>query len=93
MNPFTLQDMTIRSEKVLHRLRIYLDNISCFPNLDPGMQLRVFVASDGDFTAFEAIDYRIGFTSNDHKLMETIKSKFAPVVVDFETFVRLVNAL
>lgn len=93
MNPFTLQDMTIRSEKVLDRLRVYLNNISCYPNFDPGMQVRIFVTSDGDFTAFEAVDYRLGFTSTDHKLMETIKSNVAPVVVDYVTFVRLVNAL
>ena len=93
MNPFTLQDMTIRSEKVLARLRAYLYNISRYSNFDPGMQVRIFVASDGDFTAFEAVDYRLGFTSADHKLMDTIKSKVAPVVVDYGTFARLVDAL
>ena len=93
MNPFNLQEMTIWSEKVSSRLRAYLYNISRYSNFDPGMQLRVFVASDGDFTAFEAVDYRLGFTSADHKLMDTIKSKVAPVLTDYRTFARLVDAL
>ena len=93
MNSFNLQEMTIRSEKVRSRLRSYLYNISRYSNFDPGMQLRVFVASDGDFTAFEAVDYRLGFTSADHKLMVTIKSNFAPVLTDYRTFARLVDSL
>ena len=49
---FNLQDMTIRSEKVSSRLRAYLYNISRYSNFDDGMKIRVFVASDLDFTAF-----------------------------------------
>lgn len=93
MNSFTLQDMTIRNEKVLSRLCDYLGNIGCYRNFDPDMQVRIFVTSDGDFTAFEAVDYRASFISNDHKLMETIKSNVDPLVVDYKTFCRFVIAL
>lgn len=90
---FNLQDMTIRSEKVSSRLRAYLYNISRYSNFDESMKIRVFVASDLDFTAFEAVDYRLGFTSSDHKLMDTIKSKYATLETDYRTFARFVNAL
>lgn len=92
MTTFNLQDMTIRSEKVSSKLRAYLYNISRYSNFNPDMMLRVFVASDGDFTAFEAKDYKLAFTSSDHKMMDTIKSKYAPMEVDYRTFARYVDS-
>lgn len=88
---FDLNNMTIRSEKVASRLRAYLYNIRQYRNFNPMMKLRVFVASDGDFTAFEAVDFKLGFTSSDHKMVDTIKSKYADVLTDYDTFARLVD--
>lgn len=89
---FNLQDMTIRSPKVSSKLRAYLYNISRYSNFNPDMVLRVFVASDLDFTAFEAKDFKLAFTSSDHKMMDTIKSKYTPLEVDYRTFARYVDS-
>lgn len=86
-----LRNMTIKSEKVAARLRAYLFNISKYSHFDQGMKLRVFVTSDGDFTAFEAVEYKIGFTSSDHKMMETIASQYAPIEVDYLALTRHVD--
>lgn len=89
---FNLQDMTIRSPKVSSKLRAYLYNISRYSNFNPDMVLRVFVASDLDFTAFEAKYFKLAFTSADHKMIDTIKSKYTPLEVDYRTFARYVDS-
>lgn len=92
-NPIELQDITIRNSKVVSTLKAYLYRISRYSNFDPAMKIRIFVASDCDFTAFEALDFRMGFTSIDHKISETIKSRYAPIETDISTFHRWVDAL
>lgn len=90
---FPLSLMTIDNPKVLNRLQSFLSTMSNYPNFDDKMALNVFVNSAGDFTAFEAVNYSIGFTSTDHKLIETISSKYIPVRTDFRTFYDKVFAL
>lgn len=89
----TLNEMTIRNEKVLSHLRTYLYKLSGYGNFDDTMKIRVFVDSEGDFTAFEAVEYMLGFTSSGHKLSETIKSKYAPIDTDYRTFAQVVSRL
>lgn len=89
----SLDDMTIYNKKVADKLFKYLSNVSAYDNFDDNMNVRVYVDSFKDFTAFEAISYKLGFTSNDHKLLETITSKYVPIVTDFQTFYNRVAAL
>ena len=79
----TLNDLTIKDQKVLQYLDGYLDKMSKHSNFNEEMTLKVYANSKKDFTAFEAKDYRISFVSTSHKLMETIKST---VILDYVTF-------
>ena len=89
----TLSEMTIRNEKVLSHLRTYLYKISSYSNFDEAMKLRIFVDSEGDFTAFEAVEYMLGFTSSAHKLSDTIRSRYTPLESDYRAFSNAVALL
>ena len=90
---YPLNLMTVDSAKVLNRLQSFLSNMSNYPNFDDKMLLNIFVNIAGDFTAFEAVNYNIGFTSTDHKLIETISSKYKPIRTDFQSFYDKVFAI
>lgn len=81
-----LDEITINDEKVFSRLLDYLKRMTGYSNFDDQMPVRVYVNSEKDFTAFEAVNYRLSFTSSAHKLLDTIKSKYAPEVVPFSEF-------
>lgn len=70
----TLEEITVNSDRVYQQLMKYLDKLSAYPNFDRNMMFRLFINDDKDFTALEAVDYRVEFTSLDHKLIETIRS-------------------
>ncbi len=88
-----LECLTIDSPRVADKLITYLLNISRYPNFDKNMELNVFVNSAGDFTAMEAVNYRIGFTSNEHKLIETISSKYEPIRTNYSRFYEKVQSM
>lgn len=89
----TINEMTINNEIVKGKLVEYLDKIKTYQNFDSNMMLRVFVNNDLDFTAFEAVDYRIQFTSHAHKIIETITSAYKIPLVPFSTFYDAVLSL
>lgn len=89
----SLSEMSINNETVRSRLLAYLDKIKLYQNFDTNMMLRIFVNQDKDFTTFEAEDYRIQFTSYDHKLIETINSGYPSIRTSFKTFYDTVLAL
>lgn len=90
---FPIDLLTVDSPKVLFRLRTFLTNMKAYPSFDENMPLNVFVNSAGDFTAFEAVNLPIQFTSTDHKLIETITSKYIAVRTDYQQFAAKVFAL
>lgn len=63
-----LSEMTVNSEKVLSHLRFYLDKISAYQGFDQNMKLVIYVTPEKDFMLFEAVTYRIGFLSTEHKM-------------------------
>lgn len=65
-----ISQMTILSDKVAYCLKTYLDKVATYKGFRDDMPVRVYVAPDGDFLAFEAVDYNLSFTSNSHKLYE-----------------------
>ena len=82
----SLSEMSINNSAVHSRLIEYLDKVKIYQNFDENMMLRVFVNNDKDFTAFEAENYRIQFTSYDHKLIETINSGYPSIRTSFKSF-------
>lgn len=88
-----IEDMTILNKKVADRLFKYLSNVSAYEHFDENMSVRVCVDSFKDFTAFEAVSYKLAFLSTEHKLNETFTSKYIPIVTDFQTFYNRVAAL
>lgn len=89
----SLNDMTIYNKKVADRLFKYLSNVSSYDKFDENMTVRVYVDSFMDFTAFEATSYKVAFMSTEHKLTETISSKYTPIVTDFQSLYNRVAAL
>lgn len=90
---FALCDMTINNSIVYKRLLQYLDRVMHYQYFDFKMMLRVFVNKNIDFTAFEAEDYRVQFTSYDHKMIETIVSPYKYIKVPFNAFYDYVKGL
>lgn len=88
-----LSEMTIKSEKTREMLRVYLGRISGYKNFDQQMKVRVYMDAEKDFTAFEAVNYNLLFTSTAHKLLDTIKSPFFGQVVAFSEFVAIVDRI
>jgi len=81
-----INEMTINSHKVLKTLVGYLDKVRTYDRFNPFDLVRVFVNSNGDFTAFEALDYNLQFTSSDHKITETINSNRIIDPIQFDRF-------
>ena len=81
-----LNQMTLKSKKVLTYLVNYLEKVKDYENFNPFGMLNVFVNKDMDFTAFEAVDYNLQFTSSAHKLTETITSPYTVPPVSFDQF-------
>lgn len=90
---FNLDNLTVKSPKVRYRLMRFLENISNYDNFDEDMELDVFVNSLGDFTAVEAVNYNLQFTSSDHKLLETIQSKYIKTRTNYREFSKIVYNL
>lgn len=67
-------DVSVNSDDVILQMFRYMSYVSRYNNFDFNQMIRIFCNSDGDFTAFESIMHRIQFTSNRHKLRETIMS-------------------
>lgn len=57
-------------ERNRSKLISFLDRVGSYTGYDKDMKIRIFVASDGDFCAFEAIDYNITFINTTHKLID-----------------------
>ena len=81
-----LEEMTITDDKVFSRLIDYLKRMTTYSNFNDQMPVRVYVNNEKDFTAFEAVNYKLNFMSSAHKLLDTIKSKYSPEVVTFSEF-------
>lgn len=90
---FSLDNMTIKSDKVLSHLCGYLDKVSTYNGFDPSMAIKVFVAPDGDFIGFEACEYMLGFVSYAHKLSEVRHTAEQSTIVQFQRFRHKVNQL
>lgn len=88
-----LQQVTINSKKVLDRLTQYCERVSEYESYDPFAPVKIFVNQDKDFTAFESVDYNLQFTSNVHKLLETIKSPHIVKEVSFREFLIYLHQL
>lgn len=88
-----LNEMTIKDKKVQGYLLAYLERMSHYDHFDSDMLLNVFVTSDNDFTAFEAKDYRLQFTSSAHKLIETIRSNKMLEAVSYDDFLKRVRQI
>lgn len=89
----TLEEITVNSDRVYEQLMKYLDKLSAYPNFDRYMMFRLFINDDKDFTALEAINYRVEFTSFDHKLIETINSRYIVDPVSFTDLYRHLNSI
>lgn len=90
---FNIENITVKNPNVRYRLIRFLENISNYDNFDENMEMDVFVNSFGDFTAVEAVDYRLQFTSSDHKLLETIQSKYNKTRTNYREFSKIVYNL
>lgn len=88
-----LTDMTVNSLKILNRLSAYLDSMIEHEWFKRDQLVQVYVNSEKDFTAFESVEYAFGFTSADHKLIETISSKYILDPVSFNDFRRYIQSL
>lgn len=87
MTNVTLNEITFNDAKVLSRMVNYMNGLTGkFDYFDADMELNVFCDASKDFTAFESKKYRIQFTSNAHKLKDTIES---PYTVETCTFNQL----
>lgn len=90
---FQLSELTCKNTTVLNHLKAYMDLVSHYNNFDNKMALRVYVDSKKDFTAFEAVEYMLGFTSASHKLCDTILSPYPPLIVYFADFKAYIDTL
>lgn len=70
-------DVTIKNEKVRDHLLAYLQRIGNYKNFNEDMPVRIYCDSKKDFTAFEAVDYMLVFSSSAHKMQDTISSKIS----------------
>ena len=89
----TLEELTINDKKVQGYLLAYLERMSRYDHFDEDMLLQVYVNKDNDFTAFEAKDYRLQFTSSAHKLVETIRSNKMLEYVSYNDFLNRVREI
>lgn len=88
-----LSELTCKNTTVLSHLKSYLERVSRYNNFNNNMALRVYVDSKKDFTAFEAVEYMLGFTSSGHKLCDTILSPYPPLIVNFADFKAYIDTL
>lgn len=88
-----LDKVTVKSEKVLYKLKKYLDTLCQYDKFDTEQMMQVFVDSDGDFCAVESVKYRLNFTSPDHKMLDLIKSRYIVPYVPFSEFKAHISSL
>lgn len=88
----SLSDVTIRSPRVLDKLRHYVSNIEAYKYFDVNQHFKVFVNQEKDFCAVESVEYALQFTSQDHKLIETITSPFTVEPVSYADFRMWLNS-
>ena len=81
---FELNEMTIADEQVNARLLEYLHRLMQYSRFDRYMVVRVYVDEQKDFCAFEAVSYKVQFTSNAKKLSALISSPYEACVCSFE---------
>lgn len=81
-----LEDVTIRSPRVLDKLRHYVSNIEQYKYFDINQHFKVFINDEKDFCAVESVEYALQFTSQDHKLIETILSHHSVDPVEYAVF-------
>lgn len=93
MTNLSLSDVTVNDTRTLDKLSNYLRNVSSYRYFDKAMQLRVYVDGEKDFTAVEAVKYRLAFTSTAHKLIDTIRSSYTVDLVSFQDFQDHIDAL
>lgn len=88
-----LNEMTIASEKVLYRLKSYLDQIGNWDGFDRSQLFHVYVNSEKDFCALESRTHKLNFTSAEHKIPEIIYSKYEIPDVTYSEFREYVASL
>lgn len=88
-----LNEVTIKSERVLSRLKQYLDYVGNWHGFDVRQLLHVYVNSDKDFCAFESRSHNINFMSNEHKFAEVIYSQYEVPDVSYQEFRSYVASL
>lgn len=86
MATIELNQVTIKSDKVRSHLLSYLDRIGGYKNFDENMSVKIYVDNKKDFTAFEAVDYMLTFSSSAHKMKDTISSKISVEPVTYREF-------
>lgn len=88
-----LDKVTVKSEKVLYKLKKYLDTLCQYANFDKEQMMHIFVDSEGDFCAVESVKYRLNFTSPDHKMMDLISSPYIVPYVPFSQLKKHISSL
>lgn len=88
-----LDDMTLNDQYTLERLRGFLSKMECYARFDPSQMVQVYVNDSNDFTAVESVSYQWSFTSQKHKLIETIKSNKSVDPVPYSEFRLALNRL
>lgn len=78
-----LEEVTCSSFRVHDRLEQYIDRLMLYDNFNEAQHVRVYVDGAGDFIAFEGVEHRIQFVSNDKKLTEFLNTPYLPIVCSF----------
>ena len=78
-----LNEMTLKNDKVRYALLQYMERVSAYERFDVYQLCHVYVDSNKDFCAFDSKDYKIGYNSNDHKVMDILNSRYTVGDVPF----------
>lgn len=70
----SIDDVKVKSDKVLQRIRTYLLNVSDYQNADLSMRFRVYAVADNDndFIGLESCKYNMNFVSNSYKISDIL---------------------
>ena len=79
-------EVAIKNDKVREHLLAYLNRIGKYNNFNENMPVRIYCDSKKDFTAFEAVDYMLVFSSSAHKMTDTISSKITVEPTTYSEF-------
>lgn len=88
-----LEDVTLNNSRVYGRLLEYMSRLMSYDYFDVNQEVRVYVDEVKDFIAFESLQFRVQFTSNDKKLVSLIMSPYEPLVCSFKELLRAMQQL